>query len=450
MLCRSCGTSGYIGGIDPPSTCPNCGAGNIRFHDELFSLTIAHVDCDAFYASVEKRDDKSLQDKPVIVGGIERGVVAAACYIARQYGVRSAMPTWQALKKCPNAIVIKPRMSHYVAISKEIREAMFSLTPLVQPISIDEAFLDMSGTEALHSAPPAVSLVSLQDRIRAEIGITVSIGLSGTKSLAKMASDRDKPDGFFVVGMAEAKKWLAPQHCSAIYGLGKSAVARLEAAGYKTCGDLVAADLRNLSQIMGKQAGTIQKRAAGIDTREVTTLREAKSISSETTFDRDLSTADELEAELENLCQKVSRRLKAQTIAGGRVTIKLKRPSHQTITRSQTLSDRTDRAHLLFSIARELLLKEIGPNRQYRLLGFGVDQLGHPEGDNLLSLAGGSEERKDRLEEALDQVHQKLGDDAVQSGRIFQRKHIKDGQRSSGQDPNANPSSPAKSPNKKL
>jgi len=425
MLCRSCGIAGQIGGATPPTTCPGCGSTNIRTHAELFSLTIAHIDCDAFYASVEKRDDKSLADKPVIVGGVERGVVAAACYIARQYDVRSAMPTWQALKKCPDAIVIKPRMAHYVEISKQIREAMFSLTPLVQPLSIDEAFLDMGGTEAVHGGPPAVSLHELQMRIRKDIGITVSIGLSGTKSLAKMASDRDKPDGFFVVGMDEAKAWLAPQSVSVIYGLGRAAVARLEAAGFHTCGDLVAADMRHLTQIIGKQASTIQQRAAGIDSRIVTTTSEAKSISNETTFNRDLSTREELEAELESLCQKVSKRLKAQGIAGGRVTIKLKRPNHQSLTRSQTLSGNTDRAHLLFSVARELLIREIGGTRRYRLLGFGVDQLGPPESANLLDFAGGDDERRNTLEAALDEVHQKLGDNALQTGRMFKRKDNK-------------------------
>lgn len=425
ILCRACGVSGYVGGVEPPRSCPGCGSENLRSHNELFTLAIAHVDCDAFYASVEKRDDPSLRDRPIIVGGRERGVVAAACYIARRYGVRSAMPTWQALKRCPDAVVIKPRMAHYVSVSKEIREAMLALTPLVQPISIDEAFLDLSGTEALHGAAPAVALVGLQDRIRTDIGITVSIGLSGTKSLAKMASDRDKPDGFFVVGIAEAKEWLAPQHASVIYGLGKAAIARLEAAGYTTCEDLVRADLRHLTQIIGKQANEIQKRAAGIDMREVSTAREAKSVSSETTFGRDLSTTAELEAELENLCQKVSWRLKQQAIAGGRITIKLKRPNHQIITRSQTLSGKTNLAHLLFSVARELLVREIGPNRRYRLLGFGVDQLGLPEGDNLLDLAGGTEERKNKLERALDDVHQKLGENVIQSGRMFQHKKTK-------------------------
>ena len=266
---------------------------------DRFSLSIAHVDCDAFYAAVEKRDNPEIRDLPVIVGGRERGVVAAACYIARQFGIRSAMPTWQALKRCPDAVVIRPRMDHYVSVSREIRARMLALTPLVQPLSIDEAFLDLSGTEALHGCPPAEALVRLQRGIREEIGITVSIGLSGTKSLAKMASDRDKPDGFFAVDMDSAPAWLAPQPVSVLFGLGKAAVARLNAAGIETCGDLVSAPDGQLSGLVGRRASTILNLAAGIDPRPVSPDREAKSISSETTFVRDLSTAAELEAELE-------------------------------------------------------------------------------------------------------------------------------------------------------
>ena len=320
MLCRSCLRRGYDGGAAPPATCPYCGSDDVRSSRELFGLTIAHMDCDAFYASVEKRDDPSIRDRPVIVGGRERGVVAAACYIARRYGIRSAMPTWQALKRCPDAVVIRPRMSHYTAISREIRSRMLALTPLVQPLSIDEAFLDLAGTESLHGCPPAEALVRLQRGIREEIGITVSIGLSGTKSLAKMASDRDKPNGFFAVDMDSAAAWLAPQPVSVLFGLGKAAVARLNASGIETCGDLVAAPDGQLAGLLGKSAPTIRDLAAGIDPRPVSPDREAKSISSETTFVKDLSTAAELEAELEMLCRKVSTRLKAQNLACGRVT----------------------------------------------------------------------------------------------------------------------------------
>ena len=423
MLCRSCLRRGYDGGEAPPATCPYCGSDDVRSSRELFGLTIAHMDCDAFYASVEKRDDPSIRDRPVIVGGRERGVVAAACYIARRYGIRSAMPTWQALKRCPDAVVIRPRMSHYTAISREIRSRMLALTPLVQPLSIDEAFLDLAGTESLHGCPPAEALVRLQRGIREEIGITVSIGLSGTKSLAKMASDRDKPDGFFTIGMAEAADWLAPQSVSVLFGLGKSAVARLEAAGILTCRDLAAAPPAQLTSVLGRRASTIRDLAAGIDPRPVSPERAAKSISSETTFIEDLGDRNALEAELEVLCRKVSARLKAQQLAGGRVTLKLKRPDHRILTRSQTLPNRTDKAHMLFEIGRRLLAGETGGKKRYRLLGIGAEQLGPPEGESLLDLAGGQDTRRDSLEAAIDDVEARLGKDAVQSGRVFSRKH---------------------------
>ncbi len=421
MLCRRCGSNGFVGGESPPTSCPSCNSEDVRWHAELFDLTIAHVDCDAFYASVEKRDNPELTNKPVIVGGRERGVVAAACYIAREYGVRSAMPTWTALKRCPDAIVIKPRMAHYVKISRQIRQKMLELTPLVQPISIDEAFLDLSGTQALHACSPAVALVRMQTQIHDDIGITVSIGLAATKSLAKMASNRDKPSGFFAVGQKEAESWLAPQPVSVLFGLGKSAEDRLNLAEYKTCGDLVRADIEQLKTILGKQAQQIQNLAAGIDARPVTTERVAKSISNETTFHSDLSTLSDLEAELEVLCLKVSARLKTAAVGGRRITLKLKRPDHQTLTRSQTLQDRTDKAHLLFAAARKLLFAEVKPKRAFRLIGFGVDQLGTPETESLLDMEGGLNYKQNKLEAAMDQVQQRLGENALQTGRMFQR-----------------------------
>ena len=423
MLCRTCLRSGYVGGTTPPDACPSCGADNVRSSRELFDLAIAHIDCDAFYASVEKRDNPEIRDRPVIVGGRERGVVAAACYIARQFGIRSAMPTWQALKRCPDAIVIRPRMDHYVAVSREIRKRMLALTPLVQPLSIDEAFLDLSGTEALHGCSPAEALIQLQSEIRSEIGITVSIGLSNTKSLAKMASDRDKPDGFFAIDSRTAAAWLAPQPVSVLFGLGKSAVARLHAAGIDSCGDLVSAPDHQVAAVLGRNAATIRDLAAGIDPRPVTPDREAKSISSETTFITDLGTKDELEAELEVLCLKVSSRMKAQDIAGGRVTLKLKRPDHSLLTRSQTLTERTDKAHVLFAVGRDLLAREIGGKKRYRLLGIGADQLGPPQGGGLLDFADERGRRRDNLEAAIDDLHSRLGRDSLQSGRMFTRKH---------------------------
>ncbi|MEK9935610.1 MAG: DNA polymerase IV [Rhodobiaceae bacterium] len=423
MLCRSCLRSGHVGGAAAPVACPSCHSTDIRSGRELFGLAIAHVDCDAFYAAVEKRDNPDIRDRPVSVGGRERGVVAAACYIARRFGVRSAMPTWQALKRCPDAVVIRPRMDHYVSVSREIRARMLALTPLIQPLSIDEAFLDLAGTEALHGCTPAESLVRLQRAIREEVGITVSIGLSGTKSLAKMASDRDKPDGFFAIDMAGAAAWLAPQPVSVLFGLGKTAVGRLNEAGITRCGDLVAARPQELTAILGRGAPTIRDLAAGIDPRPVTPDREAKSISSETTFISDLSTQAELEAELEMLCLKVSARMKSQGLAGGRVTLKLKRPDHSLLTRSRALGERTDKAHTLFAIGRELLARETGPGRRYRLLGIGADQLGPPDGQSLLDIADEGGRRRDDLEAAIDDLHARMGRESLQSGRMFTRRH---------------------------
>ena len=204
-LCRDCGAR-------PPAdagTCPGCGSSRLVRHGALHDLTIAHLDCDAFYAAIEKRDRPELRDVPVIVGGRHRGVVAACCYVARTYGVHSAMPMFQALRACPEATVIKPDMKKYVAVGRAIRAMMQELTPLVEPLSIDEAFMDLSGTSSLHGASPAQSLAALALRVEETHRITVSIGLSYNKFLAKIASDLDKPRGFSVIGRAEARSFLA-------------------------------------------------------------------------------------------------------------------------------------------------------------------------------------------------------------------------------------------------
>ena len=358
VLCRDCGSAGFVGAPDQPYDCVVCHSRNIRCHAELFGLTIAHIDCDAFYASIEKRDNPDLLNKPVIVGGGDRGVVAAACYIARQYGVSSAMPAHQALKRCPDAVVIKPRMAHYTKISQQIRDHMLSLTPLVQPLSIDEAFLDLSGTQKYHKCSPAEALIRLQKHIYADVGITVSIGLGPNKSLAKMASDRDKPDGFFVIGAAEAEAWLAPQPVSILFGIGKATLKKLHAAGYHSCADLGAADERQLTKVLGSQAGRIMALAKGIDPRPVTPERAAKSVSNETTFSCDLTEFSELEAVLERLCGKLAKRLKSSQLTGATVTLKLKRSDHRIITRAHSLETPTDKAHILFDIGRRLLVPE--------------------------------------------------------------------------------------------
>ena len=200
-FCRDCLSDIFLGAsaranAAADATCPACGGTNIVAHPELDNLTIAHLDCDAFYAAIEKRDDPSLTDKPVIVGGETRGVVSTACYIARKYGVRSAMPMFQAKKLCPQAVILKPRHAYYSAVARQIRALMQDLTPLVEPLSLDEAYLDLSGTDRIHGMSPARTMAKLARQIERDIGISVSIGLSGNKFLAKLASELDKPRGF--------------------------------------------------------------------------------------------------------------------------------------------------------------------------------------------------------------------------------------------------------------
>ena len=421
VLCRECGAARFVGALKTPHDCMVCQSRNILSHPELFDLTIAHIDCDAFYASIEKRDNPDLLNKPVIVGGGDRGVVAAACYIARQYGVRSAMPAWQALKRCPDAVVIKPRMAHYTNVSRQVRDQMLSLTPLVQPLSIDEAFLDLSGTQKYHKCSPAEALMRLQKHIYADIGITVSIGLGPNKSLAKMASDRDKPDGFFVIGAAEAETWLAPQPVSILFGIGKATIKKLHSAGYHSCADLVSANELHLAAVLGSQTRQIMALAKGIDQRPVTPERVAKSVSNETTFSRDLSDFTDLEAALERLCNKLAKRLKASQLTGATVTLKLKRSDHRIITRSCSLDTPTDKAHKLFDVGRWLLAPETKKQQTYRLLGIGVSNLDHVTTQTLFDHNGGFDDKRNRLEAAMDQLQGKLGDRIIQSGRQFSR-----------------------------
>ena len=212
-FCRDC----LSDAADSATRCAACRSPRLARHPELHSLTIAHVDCDAFYATIEKRDNPDIADKPVVVGGGTRGVVAAACYVARTYGVRSAMPMFEAKRRCPDAIVIKPNMAKYVQVGREVRRAMFALTPLVEPLSIDEAFLDLNGTERLHGKSAAKALAGFATKVERDLGITVSIGLSANKFLAKIASDLDKPRGFAVLGAAEAVSFLASKPVGFIY-----------------------------------------------------------------------------------------------------------------------------------------------------------------------------------------------------------------------------------------
>ncbi len=365
-FCRDC-----LSDASPEAPCPSCGGTRILAHPELETLSIAHMDCDAFYAAIEKRDDPSLAELPVIVGGATRGVVSTACYIARRYGVRSAMPMFQARKLCPNAVVIKPRMSHYVEVAREIRALMRQLTPLVEPLSLDEAYLDLSGTTRIHGMVPARTMAKLSHDIEQQLGITVSVGLSGNKFLAKLASELDKPRGFAVIGMAEAKSFLRDKPVSIIRGAGKVLAARLERDGFATIGQLQDADPRNLANRYGATGLWLARIAQAQDGRAVDPGGEMKTISSETTFNSDLSKLADLEAVLWRQAERVSGRAKNYGLSGRTVVLKLKTQDFKIRTRNRQLGDPTRLADRIFQTGLQLLEKETDGTR-YRLLGIGI------------------------------------------------------------------------------
>jgi DNA polymerase-4 len=413
-LCRDCLTDDD-GENGPAQRCRACGSPRLISHPERDTLSLAHIDCDAFYATVEKRDDPSLLDKPVIIGGGKRGVVSTCCYIARTYGVRSAMPMFKALKACPEAIVIKPDMAKYVAVGRQVRRLMQELTPLVEPLSIDEAFLDLAGTELLHHANPALTLARFARKIEDEIGITISVGLSYAKFLAKVASDLDKPRGFSIIGRGEAVAFLADKPVTLIPGIGQASASKLAEAGFKLIGDLREVPVENLFRLAGKDGPRLKNLANGIDTRKVTPEHETKSVSSETTLDVDLSQFDELEPILWRLCEKTSKRLKAQQLAGRTVTLKLKTADFHSITRASRLPEPTQLAARLFAAGRDLLKRECtGP--RYRLIGIGASDFSPPEEADHGDLADIATPRLKAMEGALDSLRAKFGDAAIGRG----------------------------------
>jgi len=397
------------------STCPACGGRRTVRHPELFRLTVAHVDCDAFYASVEKRDRPDLLAKPVIVGGGRRGVVAACCYIARTRGVRSAMPMFKALTACPDAVVIRPEIGKYVVEGRRIRALMEALTPLVQPLSIDEAVLDLAGTEALHGAPPAVTLARFAQRVEREVGVTVSIGLAGNRLMAKLAAERDKPRGFAVIGAGEAAAWLAPQPVSLLPGIGPALARRLEAAGFTRLGQLAALDAREAARRFGEDGPALAARARGEDSRPVDPERAAKSISAETTFDRDIAAAAELEPILWRLCEKLAHRLREKNLAAGGVVLKMKTAAFVTRTRSQRLAAPTALPETLFDLAKPLLRRE-ADGTAFRLIGIGAQPLAPGGAADHGDLADTETPRRAARWEAVEALRRKFGADAVQRG----------------------------------
>jgi DNA polymerase-4 len=414
-FCRDC----FWQGPDPVRRCPSCGSPRIVAHDELETLAIAHMDCDAFYASVEKRDRPELRDQAVIVGGGKRGVVTTCCYIARISGVRSAMPMFKALKLCPEAVVLKPDFAKYRAESRRILGLAADLTPLIQPLSLDEAWLDLSGTERLHGAPPALTLARLQARIEAETGLTVSIGLAHNKFLAKIASDLDKPRGFSVIGH-EAQGFLAPRPVRILPGVGPAMVASLEKAGFRTVGDLARADPKVLAERWGAQGLRLSDLAHGRDSRPVNPNEARKAISAETTFNDDLHRLSDLEDKLAPLCERVAQQARKAEVAGRVVTLKLRTTDFRIVTRRRTLPVATQTAHTLFRVGRDLLARE-ATGRPWRLIGIGIADLVGAEAAGADFFAEG-ERRALAGERSVDALRARFGPDAVTSGRILRAR----------------------------
>ncbi|SFJ10538.1 DNA polymerase-4 [Phyllobacterium sp. CL33Tsu] len=413
-FCRDCMAAQRAEG----RRCHVCGSPRLLRHPELYRLSIAHVDCDAFYAAVEKRDNPELRDKPVIIGGGKRGVVSTACYVARIHGVKSAMPMFKALEACPNAVVIPPDMEKYVRVGREIRQMMRDLTPMVEPLSIDEAFLDLAGTERLHHDPPARVMAKFSNRVEREIGLSVSVGLSYCKFLAKIASDFDKPRGFSIIGEAEAKDFLADKPVTMIWGVGKAFAATLEKDGIRMIGQLQTMELGPLMAAYGTMGQRLYRLSRGLDTRRVEPNGESKSVSAETTFNEDIGSRDELVAILRSLSEKVSRRLKAADIAGRTVVLKLKTRDFKLRTRNRQLADPTQLADRIFRTGCSLLEKEIDGTR-FRLIGIGVSDLSDDGRADPKDLVDVQATKRAVAEGAIDKLRGKFGNNAVETGYTF-------------------------------
>lgn len=414
-ICRECLWTGE----DAVRRCPACGSPRVVCDPELDQLAIAHLDCDAFYASVEKRDRPELRDRPVIVGGGVRGVVSTCCYIARQSGVHSAMPMFKALKACPDAVVLKPDFSKYVPESERIFRFVGELTPLVQTLSLDEAWIDLSGTERLNGGPPALQLIRLQKRIEDETGLGVSIGLAPNRFLAKIASELDKPRGFSVIGAANARTLLTPRSVRILPGVGPVFGKTLVSDGFATVGDLAAADVRDLVKRYGETGLRLHDLAHARDARSVNPEHDRRGMSAENTFNTDLTALEDLEAELWPLCEKVASKARRDGVASRVVVLKLRRTDFRIITRRRTMPDPVQTARALFAIGRELLAPELG--RPYRLIGIGLADIQDAE-DLPEGLFASAERRTLKTETTIDALRQKFGASAVVAGRALKPK----------------------------
>jgi DNA polymerase IV len=412
-LCRDCFS---LFETTTTRRCPSCKGPRLLRHDEIAKLTMAHIDCDAFYATVEKRDNPTIADKPVIIGGGKRGVVSAACYVARTFGVKSAMPMYKALAACPKAVVIPPNMQKYASVSRDVKQLMFETTPLVEPLSLDEAFLDLTGTERLHKRTAAQTLAHLAKRVEDELHITVSIGLSFNKFLSKVASDLDKPRGFSVIGRIEAVEFLDKRPVTLLPGVGKAFAQSLARDGIFTIGDVRRRKPKELGAHFGSSGLWLWRLSNADDTRTVEPRAEAKGISAETTFEHDVSNADQLTNILWPLCEKVSARAKAAETGGKVVQLKLKTADFKLVTRRHTLDRPTQLARRLFETASDLLKAE-AKGKRYRLIGVGIADLVDADKCDGADLFDQTGARRDAAERAMDKVREKFGSSAIRKGR---------------------------------
>jgi len=398
--------------------CSNCSSPRLLRHPEIHRLTIAHIDCDAFYASVEKRDNPKLEAKPLIIGGGKRGVVSTCCYIARTYGIYSAMPMFKANELCPDAVILPPNMQKYLSVSKDIKKIFDELTPIVEPLSIDEAFLDLSGTEKLHGMSPAKVLNRTTKRIEHEIGITASIGLSYNKFLAKLASDLNKPNGFSVIGKKEAKRFLSTQPITKIWGVGKVLNKKMGRGGLTQIGQLQKMDLNKLIRDYGIMGERLYYFSRGEDSRNVIPIQKVKSVSNETTLDGDVTNYETLKKHLWKLCEKLSARLKQKHLSAKTITLKLKTSNFRSISRSVSINNPTQMAEILYTQGKSLLKPECN-GLKYRLIGIGVSKIFDDQYSDMPDLIDPIKDNKIKTEKAMDKIRDRFGSHIINKGRTF-------------------------------
>ncbi len=370
---------------------------------------ILHVDMDAFYASVEQHDNPELKGKPVIVGGTGgRGVVAAASYEVRKFGVHSAMPMREALERCPHAICITPRMRRYAEVSRQVFAVFHQFTPQVEGLSLDEAFLDVTGSIRLLGDAESIAR-EIKERIRAQTGLSASVGVAANKLLAKIASDLRKPDALVVIRPAEVNDVLDPLPIRRLFGIGRKTGARLEEHGIHTFGQLRGAPDALLWPIFGRYTQRVRERAAGIDERPVVADWEEKSISAEETFERDIRDHEQLYSQLAALADRTCERMRAKQLVAGEVHVKIRRRDFTTYTRQKSFSPPTQETRVLASLARELLRRwlETQPRAAIRLLGVGVGALSPAQQLDLFAPAENAV--PSNLDTAVDGIHEKFG-----------------------------------------